>query len=57
MIGKRVDRRGGAVNIIYSINDKINSIVWGPYMIFLLVGVGIFLTVRLKVFSSLNSDT
>lgn len=48
MIGKRVDRRGGAVNIIYSINDKINSIVWGPYMIFLLVGVGIFLTVRLK---------
>ena len=36
------------LGIIYSINDKINSIVWGPYMIFLLVGVGIFLTVRLK---------
>lgn len=33
---------------IYSINDKINEIVWGPYMIFLLVGVGIFLTIRLK---------
>ena len=33
---------------IYSINDKLNEIVWGPYMIFLLVGVGIFLTIRLK---------
>lgn len=33
---------------IYSINDKLNEIVWGPYMIFLLVGVGIFLTIRMK---------
>ena len=33
---------------IYSINDNLNEIVWGPYMIFLLVGVGIFLTIRLK---------
>lgn len=33
---------------IYSINDKLNEIVRGPYMIFLLVGVGIFLTIRLK---------
>ena len=36
------------VDTIYEINGKINDIVWGPYMIFLLVGVGIFLTVRLK---------
>lgn len=36
------------MDIIYRINDKINEIVWGPYMIFLLVGVGVFLTIRLK---------
>ncbi len=32
------------VDIIYSVNDTINSIVWGPYMIFIILGVGIFLT-------------
>ena len=26
------------MDIIYQINDKINGLVWGPYMIFLLVG-------------------
>lgn len=32
---------------IYQINDVINGIVWGPYMIFLLVGVGIYLSIRM----------
>lgn len=36
------------MDIIYEINGKINDLVWGPYMIFLLVGVGIFLSLRLK---------
>lgn len=31
---------------IYAINDTINGIVWGPYMVCLLVGVGIFLSIR-----------
>lgn len=34
-------------DFIYSINDTINSVIWGPYMVFFLVGVGIFLTIRL----------
>lgn len=38
------------MDIIYEINGKINDLVWGPYMIFLLVGVGIFLSLRLKFF-------
>lgn len=32
---------------IIQINDFINGIVWGPYMLALLVGTGIFLTIRL----------
>ena len=32
---------------INALNDMINSIVWGPYMIALLVGTGIFLSFRL----------
>lgn len=32
---------------ILQINDFVNSIVWGPYMIALLVGTGIFLSIRL----------
>lgn len=35
------------MDIIYAVNDKINGLVWGPYMVFLLVGVGVYLTVRL----------
>lgn len=34
---------------LYELNGTINDIVWGPYMVFLLVGVGIFLTIRLKL--------
>mgnify|MGYP000867204593 FL=1 len=32
---------------IIEINDFVNGIVWGPYMLALLVGTGIFLTFRL----------
>ena len=33
------------------INSSINSFVWGPIMLFLLVGTGIYLTVRTNFFS------
>lgn len=35
---------------IYKVNDFLNNIVWGPYMIALLVGTGIYLTIRFKFF-------
>ncbi len=35
------------MDFIYQVNDIINGIVWGPYMVALLVGTGVFLTVRL----------
>ncbi|MBV1821184.1 sodium:alanine symporter family protein [Anaerosalibacter bizertensis] len=35
---------------IYKVNDFLNSIVWGPYMIALLVGTGIYLSIRFKFF-------
>ena len=34
------------MSIIVSINSFVNGIVWGPYMLALLVGTGIFLTDR-----------
>lgn len=33
--------------MIYQLNDVVNGIVWGPYMIFLLVGVGVYLSFRM----------
>ena len=36
------------VERIEAINDVINAFVWGPVMLFLLVGTGIYLTCRLK---------
>lgn len=33
------------------INSSINSFVWGPIMLFLLVGTGVYLTVRTNFFS------
>jgi AGCS family alanine or glycine:cation symporter len=35
---------------IVKINDTINSLVWGPPMLVLIVGTGIFLTLATKVF-------
>lgn len=36
------------MDLITRINDFINGLVWGPYMIALLIGTGIFLSFRLK---------
>lgn len=36
------------MNYVCEINEKINGIIWGPFMICLLTGVGIYLTVRLR---------
>ena len=33
---------------IVSINGAINSVVWGPPMMILLIGVGILMTIRMK---------
>ena len=35
---------------IVNLNDWLNSIVWGPPMLFLVVGTGIFLTIMVKFF-------
>ena len=34
------------LELINSINSTINAFVWGPVMLVLLVGTGIFLTAR-----------
>ena len=34
------------MELILQINSFINGIVWGPIMLFLLVGTGVYLTVR-----------
>ncbi|MCR4441681.1 MAG: sodium:alanine symporter family protein [Peptococcaceae bacterium] len=36
---------------IASFVGKVNSLVWGPYMLVLLVGTGLFLTIRLNFYS------
>lgn len=35
---------------ITSVNNFLNGIVWGPYMLVLLVGTGIFISLRLNLF-------
>ena len=35
---------------IEAVNSKINSLVWGPYMLLLLLGTGVFFTVKLRGF-------
>lgn len=39
------------MDLLMSINDFINSIVWGPPILILIVGTGIYLTTRTKFFS------
>jgi AGCS family alanine or glycine:cation symporter len=34
--------------VIVNVNDKLNGLVWGPPMLILIVGTGIFLTIMLK---------
>ena len=38
------------MDAIVKANDFLNGIVWGPYMIALLVGTGVYLTIRYKFF-------
>ena len=38
------------VSIIEKINGAVNGLVWGPYMLVLIVGTGIFMTIGLKFF-------
>ena len=38
------------MEFITSVNSFLNDIVWGPYMLVLLVGTGIFVSIRLKLF-------
>jgi len=40
----------GLYDVVVSLNDKLNGIVWGPPMLFLVVGTGIFLTIMVKFF-------
>ena len=40
----------GFYETIEQVNGTINNFVWGPYMLVLLVGTGVFFTVRTKVF-------
>lgn len=36
------------MEFIFAVNEKLNDIVWGPPMLILLVGTGLFLTIRLR---------
>ena len=38
------------MDVLVSINDFIHSIVWGPYLLALIFGVGVYFTVRLNFF-------
>jgi len=39
------------MNLIEEINSFLNELVWGPYMLVLLVGTGIYLTIRTNFFT------
>lgn len=45
------------MHLINQINDFINSLVWGPPMLILIVGTGVFLTFRLKLFQIIKIKT
>ena len=40
----------GILGAIEQVNNVVNGFVWGPYMLVLLVGTGIYFTIRSKVF-------
>lgn len=40
------------MEIIKTITTEINNIVWGPIMLALLIGTGLFLSVKTGFFSS-----
>jgi len=39
------------MELFTEINKMVNDVVWGPPMLILLVGTGIYLTIRTKFFS------
>jgi len=44
-------KEGLILETLAKIIGEVNSLVWGPYMLILLVGTGLFLTIRLKFIS------
>ena len=38
------------MELLQEINERINSLVWGPYMLLILMGTGVFYTVKLRGF-------
>lgn len=38
----------GLIDIVASVNGFLNGLVWGPYMLFLLVGTGVYFSVRTR---------
>ena len=42
------------MELLETVNESINSLVWGPYMLLLLMGTGIFYTVKLRGFQLLG---
>ncbi len=36
------------ISKVEAVNGAVNSFAWGPLMLLLLVGTGVFLTVRVK---------
>lgn len=38
------------ISELEKINDKLNSVVWGPMMLILMISIGIYFTIRLKFF-------
>jgi AGCS family alanine or glycine:cation symporter len=38
------------LEILQKVNSTVNGFVWGPYMLVLLVGTGVYFTIRSKVF-------
>ncbi|THB62591.1 MAG: sodium:alanine symporter family protein, partial [Spirochaetaceae bacterium] len=45
------------MEILMDINSKINSVVWGPPFMILLIGTGLYLTIRLGFFQFLHLGT
>ena len=42
------------MELLQAVNEKINSVVWGPYMLILLMATGIFYTIKLRSFQLLG---
>ena len=45
------------MELLQNVNAKVNSIVWGPYMLLFLLGTGIFYTVKLRGFQLFGIKT